>query len=54
MYSGKKSIAMKIVYGALEVTNLLKNKGLHALFAFVIIAQVMFMGVIKSIRPTLF
>ena len=29
-----------IVYGVLEVTNILKNKGLHALFAFVITAVV--------------
>lgn len=33
-----------IVYGALEVTNLLKNKGLHALFAFVITAVVVLTG----------
>lgn len=33
-----------IVYGALEVTNLLKNKGLHALFAFVITAVIVLTG----------
>ncbi|MBI3036770.1 hypothetical protein HYY73_03405 [Candidatus Woesearchaeota archaeon] len=33
-----------IVYGGLEVTNLLKNKGLHALFAFVITAVVVLTG----------
>ncbi len=33
-----------IVYGVLEVTNLLKNKGLHALFAFVITAVIVLTG----------
>ena len=33
-----------IVYGSLEATNLLKNKGLHALFAFVITAVVVLTG----------
>ncbi len=33
-----------IVYGMLEVINLLKNKGLHALFAFVITAVVVLTG----------
>jgi hypothetical protein len=33
-----------IIYGALEVTNLLKNKGLHALFAFAITAVVALTG----------
>src|SRR3989338_6282553 len=33
-----------IVYGALEVTNLLKNKGLHALFAFAMTAVVVLTG----------
>ncbi len=33
-----------IVYGILEVTNFLKNKGLHALFAFVITAVVVLTG----------
>lgn len=33
-----------IVYGALEVTNLLKNKGLHALFAFAITAVIVLTG----------
>ncbi len=33
-----------IVYGVLEVTNLLKNKGLHALFAFAITAVIVLTG----------
>ncbi len=33
-----------IVYGSLEVTNLLKNKGIHALFAFVITAVIVLTG----------
>ncbi|MBI2144902.1 hypothetical protein HYU18_01125 [Candidatus Woesearchaeota archaeon] len=33
-----------IVYGALEVTNLLKNRGLHALFAFVVTAVIVLTG----------
>ena len=33
-----------IVYGALEVTNLLKNKGLHALLAFAITAVIVITG----------
>ena len=33
-----------IVYGALEVTNLLKNKGLHALLSFAITAVVVITG----------
>ncbi len=33
-----------IVYGVLEVTNLLKNKGVHALLAFVITAVVVITG----------
>lgn len=33
-----------IVYGALEVTNLLKNRGLHALFAFAITAVIVLTG----------
>src|SRR3989338_699781 len=33
-----------IVYGALEITNILKNRGLHALFAFVITAAIVLTG----------
>ncbi len=33
-----------IVYGALEITNLMKNRGLHALFAFVITAVIVLTG----------
>ena len=33
-----------IIYGALEVTNLLKNKGLHALLAFAVTAVVVITG----------
>ena len=33
-----------IVYGALEITNILKNKGLHALFAFAITAVIVLTG----------
>jgi hypothetical protein len=44
-----------IVYGSLEVTNLLKNKGLHALFAFTITAVIVLTGggtnIITAIAP---
>ena len=33
-----------IVYGGLEITNLLKNRGLHALFAFVLTAVIVLTG----------
>ncbi len=33
-----------VVYGGLELTNLLKNRGLHALFAFVITAVIVLTG----------